>query len=115
MNKTWVVAVAFLGIAACTSSGPGSRDPGVTTEAPSTAGDPANTDGEKAMTAARPASGWADIADEDSLYCRKEKMTGTRIAQVVCMTHTERERIRAASQTNVDSAKRSAGAVPQRQ
>lgn len=108
MNAHWVVMVAFLGIAACTTSGPGSPEPGVQADNPSAA---AATD-----PAAVPTSpGAMDIADEDSVYCRKEKPTGTRIAKTVCMTHAERQRIRDASQFNAESAKRKPGAVPQDQ
>lgn len=114
MNKHWAMAIAFIGLAACATSGPESSNTAATAAAPVHGSDA--LDAESSMQPANIARAAAtpDIADENSIYCRKEKLTGSRIAQVVCMTPTEKERIRAISQMNADAAKRSAGAVPQK-
>lgn len=113
MNKHVLVAVVLTGIAACTTSGPVSKSSATIAQATGHESDIVDAEIANESADTMRASATPDIADENSIYCRKEKLTGTRIAQVVCMTPAEKERIREISRMNADAAKRSAGAVPQ--
>lgn len=88
-----MVAVAFLGLAACTTSGPESPAPDAPKEAVATN---------------------VDAADDDTLYCRKERLTGTRIPTKVCMTRAERDRLQEVAQGNMEAIRRTPSAVPQK-
>lgn len=113
MNNYWIVAIASIGLAACASPGPEHPDTAAHADHSLHETDALAAENDAESTNVARATASPDIADENSVYCRKEKLTGTRISQVVCMTSAEKERIREISRMNVDSAKRSAGAVPQ--
>jgi hypothetical protein len=109
MNRRHVVAIAFLGIAACTTSGPESPVPGAKAEtsvitSDATAGE---AEGVIEQVGVSEAPVETTIADGDELICRREKLTGSRIATTVCLTRAEREQIREVAQGNFEANKRS--------
>ena len=117
MNRRHVVAIAFLGLAACTTSGPESAVPGATAETSVTIGDPTSTEGKTEgvieQAGVSEAAGEAPIPDPNELICTKEKLTGSRIPTRVCLTRAERERIQSEGQGFVEASKRKPGANPQ--
>lgn len=114
MNKFWVLAVILVGLQACTTSGRGPTSESPIAAPPGQESAVSNTSGTSEQGTATTVSSVADLADEDSVYCRKEKLTGSRIAKVVCMTPSEKDRVRAASQINAEALRRLPGAVPQK-
>jgi hypothetical protein len=94
MNRRYIVAVAFLGLAACTTSGPEAPAPGASNEAVATSAD-------------------ENAADDDTLYCRRERLTGSRIPTTVCMTRAERDSLQEVAQGNMEAIRRTPSAVPQ--
>jgi len=118
MNRRHVVAIAFFGLAACTTSGPESPVLGAKAETSVTTGDPTSTDGkvEGVMEQAGVSEAAVEtpIADPNELICTKEKLTGSRIPTRVCLTRAERERIQSEGQGFVEASKRKPGATPQK-
>jgi hypothetical protein len=100
MNRRYVVAIAVLGIAACTTSGPESPVPG------------AKAEGVIEQVGASEAPVETTIADGDELICTKERLTGSRIPTKVCLTRAERDRIRKVSQDNFEADRRKPGSNP---
>ena len=115
MNRRYVVAVAFLGIAACTTSGPESPVPGAKAETSVITSNPTAAEGVIEQVGVPEAPKDTIIAVENSLDCRKEKLTGSHIPQVVCMTHSERDRLRKVAQDNMEALRRKPSAVPEKQ
>ena len=104
MNRQYVVAAIFLGIAACATSGPESPVLGAKVDTEMTTIDPTASDGVIEMLDA-PAvpmvanvSGEADNPDKNALVCRREKSTGSHRVTRVCRTRAEIERRRAEDQ-----------------
>lgn len=116
MNRRHVVAIAFLGIAACTTSGPESPVPGAKAETSVITSDPTATEGEAEgvieQVGVSEAPVETTIADGDELICAREKLTGSRIATTVCLTRAERDKIREDSQSYIEAGKRSPGSNP---
>jgi len=116
MNRRHVVAIAFLGIAACTTSGPESPVPGAKAETSVITSDPTATEGEAEGVIEQDGVSEAPVettvADGDELICRREKLTGSRIATTVCLTRAERDKIQEDSQSYIEAGKRSPGSNP---
>ena len=110
MNRRHVVAIAFLGIAACTTSGPESPVPGAKAETSVITSDA--TEGVIEQDGVSEAPVETTIADGDELICRREKLTGSRIATTVCLTRAERDKIQEDSQSYIEAGKRSPGSNP---
>jgi len=110
MNRRHVVAIAFLGIAACTTSGPESPVPGAKAETSVITSDPTAAEGdaegvtEQIGVSEAPVE--TTIADGDELICTKERLTGSRIPTKVCLTRAERERLQAEAQGYIEASKR---------
>jgi hypothetical protein len=112
MNRRHVVAIAFLGIAACTTSGPESPVTGAKAETSAITNGPTATEGVVEQVGVSEAPVETTIADGDELICRREKLTGSRIATTVCLTRAERDKIREDSQSYIEAGKRSPGSNP---
>ena len=116
MNRRHVVAIAFLGLAACTASGPESPVPGAKAETSVIIGDPTaaenKAEGVIEQAGVSDAAVETTIEDPDELICTKEKLTGSRIPTKVCLTRAERERIRSEGQGFIEAGKRKPGANP---
>ncbi len=116
MNRRHVVAIAFLGIAACTTSGPESPVPGAKAETSVITSDPTATEGEAEgvieQVGASEAPVETTIADSYELICTKERLTGSRIPTKVCLTRAERERIREVAQDNFEADRRKPRLIP---
>ena len=106
MNRRYVVAVAFLGIAACTTSGPESAVTGAKAETSVTTSNPTSAEGVIEQVDVPEAPMETTIADKDELVCTREKLTGSRISKTVCLTRAERDRIREVAQYNWEAEKR---------
>jgi hypothetical protein len=110
MNRRHVVAIAFLGIAACTTSGPESPAPGAKAETSVITSDPTATEGEAEgvveQVGVSEAPVETTIADGNELICTREKLTGSRIPTKVCLTRAERERIQKEGQGYIEASKR---------
>ena len=106
MNRRHVVAIAFLGIAACTTSGPESPVPGAKAETSVITSNPTAAEGAIEQVGVSEAPMETTIADENELICTKERLTGSRIPTKVCLTRAERERIQEESQGYIEASKR---------
>jgi len=101
MDRQYVVAAIFLGIAACATSGPESPVLGAKVDTEMTTIDPTASDGVIEMVDAPAvplvanASGQADNPDTNGLVCRRVKTTGSHRVTRVCRTRAEIERRRA--------------------
>ncbi len=105
MNRQLLVAVAFLGLAACTTSG---TVPDAKVETPAISGDPTATEGLIGQVGAVE----EEYLDPDELICTKERLTGSRIPTKICLTRAERDKIRETAQGNFDAERRKPGANP---
>jgi hypothetical protein len=114
MNRRHVVAIAFLGIAACTTSGPESPVPGATAETSVITSDAAEGEAEGVIeqVGVSEAPVETTIADSEELICTKERLTGSRIPTKVCLTRAERDRIRQVAQDNFEADRRKPGSNP---
>jgi hypothetical protein len=103
MNRRYLVAAAFLAIAACATSGP---------EAPQSA---ANVENATTNTDTAPVEGQLEVADvpevlvsaniptrEPEAICRKERRTGSYLAKKVCRTRAQIEEERTAGQNTLE-------------
>ena len=106
MNRRYVVAVAFLGIAACTTSGPESAVTGAKAETSVITSNPTAAEGVIEQVDVPEVPMQTTNSDEDDLICTREKLTGSRISKTVCLTRAEREKIREVSQYNWEADKR---------
>jgi len=106
MNRRHVVAIAFLGIAACTTSGPESPVTGAKAETSVITSNPTAAEGVIEQVGVPEAPMETTIADEDELICTKERLTGSRIPTKVCLTRAERERIQEEAQGYIEASKR---------
>lgn len=117
MSRRHVVAIAFLGLAACTTSGPELPVPGAKAETSVTIGDPTATEGKAEgvieQAGVSEAAVETTIEDPNELICTKERLTGSRIPTRVCLTRAERERIQTEGQGFIEASKRKPGASPQ--
>ena len=113
MNRQYVLAIAFFGIAACTTSGPGSPTTGAMAETSVIASNQTEAEAE-----AEAMIGQGDvpeapleetIEDEDELICTKERLTGSRIPTKVCLTRAERERLQKEAQAYIEKDRRKPG------
>lgn len=103
----YVVLAAFLGIAACTTTGPDSPVPvGEADTAPVTS-DTSEVDSMVAQVDGSEAD--AAVEDPNAIVCVRERITGSRIPKKVCMTRAERDRIREINQENFENNKRKVG------
>ena len=104
MNRQYVVAATFLGIAACATPGPETPVPGAKVETSVITSTPTAAEGEfedvdvpelpkKANIPAQ-----ASIPVLNELVCRRERTTGSHRVTRVCRTRTAIERRRAADQ-----------------
>jgi hypothetical protein len=111
-----MVAMFFLGIAACTTSGPESPVPGAKAETSVTTSNPtaaeSGTDGLKEQVGVSEATTATTIDDDDELICTRERLTGSRIRTEVCLTRAERKRIQEIAQSSFEASKRKPGSNP---
>ena len=113
MNRRYVVAATFLGIAACATSGPESPVTDAKAETSVITSNPTAAEGVIEQVEVPEAPMETTIVDKDELICTKERLTGSRIPQRVCLTRAERERIQEEGQGFIEAAKRKPGATPQ--
>ena len=115
MNRRYLVAATFLGIAACATSGPESPEPAANVENAAT-----NTD-------TTPVEGQLEVVDvpevpfstnvpppEDEIVCRRERPTGTYIARKVCRMRAQIEATRDTAQNTLDDLSRRTYSGPDR-
>ena len=115
MNQRHVMAIIFfLGIAACTTSGPESAVSDAKDETSVTSSNAAEgaADGAIEQVADSDALMETAIEDDDEIICTKDKLTGSRIKTKVCLTRGERRRIQENSQSYIEAGKRKPGANP---
>lgn len=109
MNQRHViVAIFFLGISACTTSGPESPVSGAKTQTSAEGGD----DGVIEQVGDSDASMEETIPDDDDLVCTKERLTGSRIPTTVCLSRAERRKMQEDSQTYMEADRRKPGSNP---
>ena len=112
MNRQYVLAIAFFGIAACTTSGPGSPTTGAMAETSVIAGNQTEAEGMIGQADVPEAPLEETIEDEDELVCTKERLTGSRIPTKVCLTRSERERLQKEAQSYIEKDRRKPGSNP---
>ena len=112
MNRRYVVAAIFLGLAACATSGSESPAPDAKVEAELKTSNPSAAEGEievfdipEVSTVAN-ISDQANIPDSSGLVCRREKITGSHRVTRVCRTRAEIERRRTEDQTMINKLRR---------
>ena len=114
MIRQYLVAVAFLGLAACTTSAPEAPALGAKAESPVIIGDSTAVEGATEQVVAVEVAEAKVVEDKDALYCRKERLTGTRIPKTVCMKRSEREQLQKVAQGNMEAIRRTPSATPQK-
>ncbi len=103
MNRRYMVAATFLGIAACATSGPESSVPGAKVETPVITSKPTATEGEfedvdvPEVPKMAIISGQANIPGQSEVVCRNEIPTGSHLVIRVCRTRSEIEKKRTES------------------
>ena len=85
MNPRHALAATAMALAACTTSGPESPAPGMTTEQVPMASSP--------------------VTDKDELVCELRPVTGSRISARVCMTREDRDRLQDSAQNSLEEFK----------
>ncbi len=97
MKQRFLMAIAFLAIAACTTTAtePPPTDAAADAIAPigDATGDAIEAEGLVAQVDAATGGLGVDIEDPDELICIKERVTGSRIKKKVCLTRKDRDRI----------------------
>ena len=88
MNRRYVVAAIFLGIAACATSGPESPTPVANAGSPATDSKSTTPVGEVEIVAIPEVPMVTDVPVRDEVICRMEKRTGTNRAVRVCRTRS---------------------------
>jgi hypothetical protein len=114
MIRQYLIAVAFLGLAACTTSAPEAPALGAKAESPIIIGDSTAVEGATEQVVAVEVAEAKVVEDKDALYCRKERLTGTRIPKTVCMKRSEREQLQKVAQGNMEAIRRTPSATPQK-
>lgn len=107
MSRRYVVAVTFLGIAACATSGPESPVPGAKVESSVITSKPTAVEGkfedvdvpEVSKMATIPAQ--VNISHPNALVCRREKITGSHRVTRVCRRRVDIDRRRAEDQETI--------------
>jgi hypothetical protein len=100
MFRNYILAVAFLGVAACSTSGSELPATGEQAEASVKSGN---------QTVAQDGS---ELSDPEEFICTKERLTGSRIPTKVCLTRAERERLQKQSQAYMEKDRRKPGSNP---
>lgn len=86
MNRHLVATVMFIGIAACATSGPESGNSETIAAAPLHESDARHAGSTNESADFMRATAAPDIAGENSIYCRKKKLTSLRRVQGACIT-----------------------------
>lgn len=100
MNRRYIVAATFLGIAACATSGPEAPAPGATVESSAITSNPTAAEGEiedvDVPEAPKVATnvGEANIPDQTEVVCHSVKRTGSHMSKRVCRTRAMIEEMR---------------------
>ncbi len=97
MNRRYVVAATFLGVAACATSGPDSPVPGATVETSVITSNPTVTEGEFEDVDVPEVPKVAIIPGQIEVVCRNEIPTGSHLVIRVCRTRSEIEKKRTES------------------
>lgn len=92
MNRRFVMAATFLGIAACATSGPESPEPGAEAGISVTNDISTMTAGEVEAVDIPEVSSVAEIPVQDEVICRMERRTGTHRAKRVCRSRSSIEK-----------------------
>jgi hypothetical protein len=116
MNRRNLVILAFLGIAACATSGPESPVTTAKVEPPANTGDPAATEGviddvdapKVPKAESLPTS--TNASTQSQVVCRRERTTGSHRLTRVCRTRAEINRTREADQDAIRKLGRRASA-----
>jgi len=93
MIRQYLVGVIFLGIAACTASGPEKPEPGTTAAA------------ENAATSATLAES-GEVLDENAPICKMVPQAGSLMKKKICMTAAEWKRTEEGGQAFMDKKRR---------
>ena len=88
MNRRYVVAAIFLGIAACATSGPESPTPVANAGSSATDSKSKTPAGEVEIVAIPEVPMVTDVPVRNEVICRMEKRTGTNRATRVCRTRS---------------------------
>jgi hypothetical protein len=111
MNRRYLVAATFLGIAACASSGPKSPEPAANVENAATNTDTTPVEGQLEVYDVPEVPFVANIPTrEPEVICSKERRTGTHISKRVCRTQVQmKAEVEAAQETLDDLSRRTTG------
>jgi len=107
MNRRYVVAVTFLGIAACATSGPESAVPGAKVETSVITSNPTAAEVEFEDVEIPEVPKVSNIPDQTGIVCRREQKTGSRRIIRVCRTRAEIEQRQEADQDMLEKTQRS--------
>jgi len=109
MNRRYMVAATFLGIAACATSGPESSVPGAKVETPVITSKPAAVEGKFEVVDVPKVPKMADIPVRDEVICQMETTVGSHIKRQVCRTRSNIEKTQRADQDKLERAQRRSG------
>lgn len=106
MNRLYVVAITFLGIAACATSGPESPVSGAKVETSVITSNPTAAEDEFEGVDVPDVPKMATIPNQTKVVCRREKPTGSHRMIRVCRTRAAIEKTRSAEQNAVRELQR---------
>ena len=106
MNFRNLFALICLGLAACATTGPGSTDTAANTDSmelhePTIAAEAMIV--KNNVPAGAKESG---LVDDDTLICKKEKVVGSHIPRMVCLSAKDRDNLQNISQGYMNNSKR---------
>lgn len=89
MNRQYLAAGIFLVMAACTTSGSVSPEPGANAGSPAQSSESTTAEGEAEVTDASEVRAVADNRPRNRVVCRMEKRTGSNRATRVCRNRSQ--------------------------
>ncbi len=102
MNRRYVVAATFLGIAACATPSPESPVPGAKDETSVIISNLTAAEGEIEDVDVQEVPKVANTPDTNGLVCQRERITGSHRLTRVCRTRAEIERRRKEDQAMIE-------------
>ena len=115
MNRRYLVAATFLGIAACATSGPELPEPAANVENAVTNTDTTPVEGQLEVVDVPEIPFSANVPPpEDEIVCRRERRTGTYLAKKVCRTRAQMDAERDTGQNTLDDLSRRTYSGPDR-
>ena len=108
MNHRYLIILISLGLVACATSGPDSSNPDQNPESMQLSNAPVAAEAVVVKHNVPTAAKEAGLVDENTLVCKKEKIVGSHIPRMVCLSAKDHANIQRTSQSAVGIGKRTA-------